>query len=46
MCTVLGYFGADMPQEVFEGYLRRTESRGPDASQVVRLPGGGLLGFH
>ncbi len=46
MCTVLGYFGADMPQEVFEGYLRRTESRGPDASQVVRLPGGGLLGFQ
>ncbi|MGN8875435.1 asparagine synthase B [Pseudoflavonifractor sp. HCP28S3_F10] len=44
MCAIIGYLGQDMTPETFAGYLRRTESRGPDAMQVARTPFG-LLGF-
>ncbi len=46
MCTILGYFGRDISQDQFASLLGRTESRGPDAAQIVSLPGGGYLGFQ
>lgn len=44
MCSIIGYVGKDMSAETLEGYLRRTQSRGPDALRVVETTFG-LLGF-
>ena len=44
MCSILFYAGKDMSEETLEGYLERTQMRGPDDRRVVRTPFG-LLGF-
>lgn len=44
MCSIMCYLGKDIPKEVLEGYLARTNMRGPDASQVVETEFG-YLGF-
>ena len=45
MCSIMGYWGTDVPRELFEKGFERTRSRGPDDTQVVDT-GMGLLGFH
>lgn len=44
MCSIIGYVGKDMSAETLEGYLRRTERRGPDDLRVTETEFG-LLGF-
>jgi asparagine synthase (glutamine-hydrolysing) len=44
MCCLLGYAGKDISAEEFEGYLLRTDSRGPDDHRVMEFPFG-YLGF-
>ncbi|HJB90355.1 MAG TPA: asparagine synthase B [Candidatus Eisenbergiella merdigallinarum] len=44
MCSILFYAGKDMTEETLEGYLKRTQMRGPDDLRVVRTPFG-LMGF-
>ena len=45
MCSILGYCGAGLANEVFEEALKKTISRGPDASRIIDT-GNGLLGFN
>ena len=45
MCSIMGYWGTDVPRELFEKGFERTRSRGPDDTRVVDT-GMGLLGFH
>ena len=44
MCSILFYAGKDMTEETLEGYLKRTQMRGPDDLRVVKTPFG-LMGF-
>ncbi|AQS10319.1 asparagine synthetase B [Clostridium saccharobutylicum] len=45
MCTIMCYTGTDMKHEKFAGSLQRTESRGPDMTEILTLPSG-ILGFQ
>ena len=45
MCSILGYCGKDASADLFNEMLKKTISRGPDASRVVDT-GNGLLGFN
>ena len=45
MCTIMCYTGTDMKHEKFAGALQRTESRGPDMTEILTLPSG-ILGFQ
>ena len=45
MCTIMCYTGTDMKHEKFAEALQRTESRGPDMTEILTLPSG-ILGFQ
>ena len=45
MCSIIGYCGPAADFDAFQRGFRRTASRGPDDSRVIRA-GEGLLGFH
>lgn len=45
MCTIMCYTGTDMRHEKFAEALQRTESRGPDMTEILTLPSG-ILGFQ
>lgn len=45
MCTIMCYTGTDMKHEKFAGALQRTESRGPDMTEILTMPSG-ILGFQ
>ncbi|GAA0742693.1 asparagine synthase B [Clostridium oceanicum] len=45
MCTIMCYTGTDMKHEKFADALQRTESRGPDMTEILTLPSG-ILGFQ
>lgn len=45
MCTIMCYTGADMKHGQFAEALQRTESRGPDMTEILTLPSG-ILGFQ
>lgn len=45
MCSIMGYCGTKMTEEVFHQGFDKTLSRGPDMSRVMHT-GTGLLGFH
>ncbi|MBU3103368.1 asparagine synthase B [Clostridium gasigenes] len=45
MCTIMSYTGTDMKHEKFAEALQRTESRGPDMTEILTLPSG-ILGFQ
>ena len=45
MCTIMCYTGNDMKHEKFAEALQRTESRGPDMTEILTLPSG-ILGFQ
>lgn len=45
MCTIMCYTGNDMKHELFAEALQRTESRGPDMTEILTLPSG-ILGFQ
>ena len=44
MCSIMGYLG-DMPLEEFQEGFKKTISRGPDMSKIIKLENG-YLGFH
>ena len=44
MCSILYYDGKDILKEMIEGYLNRTNMRGPDAMKVVETANG-YIGF-
>ncbi|HEY8891012.1 MAG TPA: asparagine synthetase B, partial [Clostridium sp.] len=45
MCTIMCYTGIDMKHDKFAEALQRTESRGPDMTEILTLPSG-ILGFQ
>lgn len=45
MCTIMCYTGNDMKHEKFAEALQKTESRGPDMTEILTLPSG-ILGFQ
>ncbi|MCH4199623.1 MAG: asparagine synthase B [Clostridium tyrobutyricum] len=45
MCTIMCYTGTDMKHEKFASALQRTESRGPDMTEILTLPSG-IFGFQ
>jgi len=45
MCTIMCYTGTDMKHGKFAESLQRTESRGPDMTEILTLPSG-ILGFQ
>ncbi|MDE5884726.1 MAG: asparagine synthase B [Oscillospiraceae bacterium] len=45
MCSIMGWLGADVDQELFRKGFDATISRGPDDSRIVDT-GAGMLGFH
>ncbi|MBX4269948.1 asparagine synthase B [Clostridium estertheticum] len=45
MCTIMCYTGTDMKHDKFAEALQRTESRGPDMTEILTLPSG-ILGFQ
>ncbi|MCQ2438974.1 MAG: asparagine synthase B [Oscillospiraceae bacterium] len=45
MCSIIGFCGRTVKQELFAAGFERTLSRGPDSSRIVDT-GSGLLGFH
>lgn len=45
MCTIMCYTGTDMKHEKFAEALQRTESRGPDMTEILTMPSG-ILGFQ
>ncbi|MDD6690836.1 MAG: asparagine synthase B [Lachnospiraceae bacterium] len=45
MCSILGYCGKGASADLFNEMLKKTISRGPDATRVVDT-GDGLLGFN
>ena len=45
MCSIFGYCGSNSDFETIRKALRRTHSRGPDDSRIVRTDGG-WLGFN
>jgi len=45
MCTIMCYTGIDMKHEKFAEALQRTETRGPDMTEILTLPSG-ILGFQ
>ena len=44
MCSIMGYLG-NMPLDKFEEGFKKTISRGPDMSKIIKLENG-YLGFH
>lgn len=45
MCTIMCYTGTDVKHDKFADALQRTESRGPDMTEILTLPSG-ILGFQ
>ncbi|MCR5272919.1 MAG: asparagine synthase B [Lachnospiraceae bacterium] len=45
MCAILTYVRADAKEEIFEELLKRTQSRGPDMSRMLKVDGG-WMGFN
>ena len=45
MCTIMCYTSTDMKHGQFAEALQRTESRGPDMTEILTLPSG-ILGFQ
>ncbi len=45
MCSIYGVTSKSVPMQIMQEGFERTQSRGPDMSRFVEIPGG-YLGFH
>ncbi|KIR03531.1 Asparagine synthetase [Lachnospiraceae bacterium TWA4] len=46
MCSIMGWQGVELPEEIFRKYLEKTTSRGPDMERIRRVSEDILLGFE
>lgn len=45
MCSIMGYCGSRITAEQFQSCFEKTKTRGPDATEIIKV-GNGFLGFH